>query len=219
MMPDGIYFSVVFFFQAASEQSSVLQAYPLDLVRTRLAAQTTSTYYTGIWHALSTIVKDEGLFGLYRGLGATLTQVAPSLAINYCAYETLRSYWLAHEPGRQSPTVSCTIRNGFAGRLHGAFKLDAWNDMHVELFECYTKLCIDFYALLSTVQSSSCPAKNVYTPLIPSPCLSENWTSTICSHCTKQCSVAAFSLCHCGCTKAISKLHIAGHPAHHSMRY
>ena len=89
--------------------TDVMQAYPLDLVRTRLAAQTTSTYYTGIWHALSTIVKDEGLFGLYRGLGATLTQVAPSLAINYCAYETLRSYWLMHEPGRQAPTVSCSL--------------------------------------------------------------------------------------------------------------
>ena len=83
-----------------------MQAYPLDLVRTRLAAQTTSAYYTGIWHALSTIVKDEGILGLYRGLGATLTQVAPSLAINYCAYETLRSYWMAYEPTRKSPTVS-----------------------------------------------------------------------------------------------------------------
>lgn len=83
-----------------------LQAYPLDLVRTRLAAQTTTHYYKGIWHALSTIVKDEGLFGLYRGLGATLTQVAPSLAMNYCAYETIRSYWMSHEPARQSPTVS-----------------------------------------------------------------------------------------------------------------
>ena len=85
---------------------SGLQAYPLDLVRTRLAAQTTTHYYKGIWHALSTIVKDEGLFGLYRGLGATLTQVAPSLAMNYCAYETLRSYWMSHEPARQSPTAS-----------------------------------------------------------------------------------------------------------------
>ncbi|DBB02363.1 hypothetical protein WJX82_004300 [Trebouxia sp. C0006] len=92
-------------------------AYPLDLVRTRLAAQTTSTYYTGIWHALSTIVKDEGLFGLYRGLGATLTQVAPSLAINYCAYETLRSYWLTHEPGRQAPTVSMSLASGSVAGL------------------------------------------------------------------------------------------------------
>jgi hypothetical protein len=50
-------------------------AYPLDLVRTRLAAQTTMRYYTGINHALRTIVRDEGMVGLYRGLGATLLQV------------------------------------------------------------------------------------------------------------------------------------------------
>ncbi|CAN1173907.1 Mitochondrial substrate carrier family protein B [Linum perenne] len=39
--------------------------YPLDLVRTRLAAQ-------GIGHALKTICKEEGVLGLYKGLGATL---------------------------------------------------------------------------------------------------------------------------------------------------
>lgn len=51
------------------------QAYPLDLVRTRLAAQTTQRYYTGIGHALRTIAAEEGLRGLYRGMGATLVQV------------------------------------------------------------------------------------------------------------------------------------------------
>lgn len=96
--------------------SHAVQAYPLDLVRTRLAAQTTSHYYNGIWHALSTIVREEGMFGLYRGLGATLTQVGPSLAMNYCAYETLRSYWVAHEPSLQRPTVSIT--HGSSSRMH-----------------------------------------------------------------------------------------------------
>lgn len=52
-----------------------VQAYPLDLVRTRLAAQTTQRYYTGIGHALRTIVAEEGVRGLYGGLGATLVQV------------------------------------------------------------------------------------------------------------------------------------------------
>jgi hypothetical protein len=51
------------------------QAYPLDLVRTRLAAQTQGQYYHGILPTLRTIVADEGLIGLYRGLGATLLQV------------------------------------------------------------------------------------------------------------------------------------------------
>lgn len=92
-------------------------AYPLDLVRTRLAAQTTSHYYTGISHALRTIVKDEGVFGLYRGLRATLLQVAPSLAINYCAYETLRSQWLAHETTLQAPTVAMSLACGSVAGL------------------------------------------------------------------------------------------------------
>ena len=71
-----------------------LQAYPLDLVRTRLSAQTKGQYYKGIAHAVRTIARDEGLLGLYRGLGATLLQVTPSLAINYTAYGTLRAHWL-----------------------------------------------------------------------------------------------------------------------------
>ena len=87
------------------------QAYPLDLVRTRLAAQTTRRYYRGIGHALATIVRDEGGLGLYRGLGATLIQVAPSLAINYAAYETVRSYWLARS-GRSTPTVGTSLACG-----------------------------------------------------------------------------------------------------------
>lgn len=53
----------------------VAQAYPLDLVRTRLAAQTHGHYYNGIVPALRRIVADEGAVGLYRGLGATLLQV------------------------------------------------------------------------------------------------------------------------------------------------
>ena len=82
-----------------------MQAYPLDLVRTRLAAQTSSTYYRGIGGTLRTIVRDEGLAGLYRGLGPTLLQTVPSLAFNYCAYETMRSRWLALAGGGL-PTVN-----------------------------------------------------------------------------------------------------------------
>jgi hypothetical protein len=34
--------------------------------------QTNFTYYRGIGHALQTIIKEEGLLGLYKGLGTTL---------------------------------------------------------------------------------------------------------------------------------------------------
>ncbi|EFN56052.1 hypothetical protein CHLNCDRAFT_35348 [Chlorella variabilis] len=96
--------------------SACALAYPLDLVRTRLAAQTTRSYYTGIGHALRTIVADEGARGLYRGLGPTLLQVAPSLAINYAAYETMRSAWLA-QTDLPTPTVPMSLACGSAAGL------------------------------------------------------------------------------------------------------
>jgi|TARA_B110000971_G_scaffold206225_1_gene229306 solute carrier family 25 phosphate transporter 23/24/25/41 len=64
--------------------------YPLDLVRTRLAAQTTTKHYSGLTNALVTIAKEEGIRGLYRGLAPTLAGVGPNLAINFAAYETFR---------------------------------------------------------------------------------------------------------------------------------
>ncbi|KAL2652920.1 hypothetical protein R1flu_021048 [Riccia fluitans] len=78
--------------------------YPLDLVRTRLAAQTKHMYYTGISHALKTIYTEEGPRGLYKGLGTTLLGVGPNIAINFCVYETLKSLWLQSRP-ESSPVV------------------------------------------------------------------------------------------------------------------
>jgi len=67
--------------------------YPLDLVRTRLAAQTNNIYYRGISHALYSICRCEGVKGLYKGLGPTLMGVGPSIAISFSVYEILRSHW------------------------------------------------------------------------------------------------------------------------------
>ena len=69
-----------------TDLSARLQAYPLDLLRTRLAAQTTSSYYSGISGSLATIVRDEGFAGLYRGLGATLIQARPAAAIPFATH-------------------------------------------------------------------------------------------------------------------------------------
>ncbi|KAK9839432.1 hypothetical protein WJX81_001730 [Elliptochloris bilobata] len=101
-------------------------AYPLDLVRTRLAAQTGVRYYHGIAHALRTIVREEGARGLYSGLGATLLQVTPSLAINYTAYGTLRSTWCQLRAD-DDPTVTMSlVCGGVAGLVSSTatFPLD-----------------------------------------------------------------------------------------------
>ncbi|XP_021769071.1 mitochondrial substrate carrier family protein B-like isoform X1 [Chenopodium quinoa] len=90
--------------------TSAAATYPLDLVRTRLAAQTNVTYYKGIWHALHTISKEEGVFGLYKGIGATLLSVGPNIAISFSVYETLRSYWQLQRP--QDSTVLVSLACG-----------------------------------------------------------------------------------------------------------
>ncbi|XP_059456728.1 uncharacterized protein LOC132186722 isoform X2 [Corylus avellana] len=99
--------------------------YPLDLVRTRLAAQTNLIYYRGIWHALQTICKEEGILGLYKGLGATLLGVGPSIAISFSAYETLRSFWKSHRPEDSTAIASlaCGSLSGIASST-ATFPLD-----------------------------------------------------------------------------------------------
>uniref|UniRef100_A0A1J3C735 Mitochondrial substrate carrier family protein B n=1 Tax=Noccaea caerulescens TaxID=107243 RepID=A0A1J3C735_NOCCA len=88
--------------------------YPLDLVRTRLAAQRNAMYYQGIGHAFRTICKEEGLLGLYKGLGATMLGVGPTLAINFATYEYMKSFWLSHRPNDSTLIVSLGC-GGLAG--------------------------------------------------------------------------------------------------------
>ncbi|XP_041028094.1 mitochondrial substrate carrier family protein B-like isoform X1 [Juglans microcarpa x Juglans regia] len=99
--------------------------YPLDLVRTRLAAQTNSSYYRGIWHAFHTICRDEGFMGLYKGLGATLLNVGPSIAISFSVYETLRSFWQCQRRNDSTVMVSlaCGSLSGIASST-ATFPLD-----------------------------------------------------------------------------------------------
>ncbi|BFG36278.1 hypothetical protein CerSpe_225520 [Prunus speciosa] len=99
--------------------------YPLDLVRTRLAAQRNALYYRGIGHAFHTISREEGFLGLYKGLGATLLGVGPSIAISFSVYEALRSFWQSERPNDSTVMVSlaCGSLSGIASST-ATFPLD-----------------------------------------------------------------------------------------------
>lgn len=72
---------------------ATIACYPIDLIRTRLATQLNSDVrYNGIRHAAQRIRAEEGFFGLYRGLGATLMVTVPNLAINFTLYESLKDH-------------------------------------------------------------------------------------------------------------------------------
>jgi hypothetical protein len=69
------------------------------------SATTATAPHAGIAGTLRSIVAAEGPRGLYRGLGATLAQVAPALAINYSVYGRLRAAWMEGRPPGEPPTV------------------------------------------------------------------------------------------------------------------
>ncbi|CAJ1801440.1 unnamed protein product [Sphenostylis stenocarpa] len=96
--------------------TSATATYPLDLLRTRLAAQRSSMYYRGISHAFKTIYREEGFLGLYKGLGATLLSVGPNIAISFSVYDGLRFFWQSRRPDDSTVMVSlaCGSLSGIA---------------------------------------------------------------------------------------------------------
>jgi len=81
--------------------TSTVLTFPLDLVRTRLTVQTTASAdsrllaarYTGMFHCLFSIWKEEGFFALYKGMGVSLLGIVPYVAINYASYETIKQFF------------------------------------------------------------------------------------------------------------------------------
>ena len=65
--------------------------YPLDLLRTRFAAQGNDKVYPSLTKAVIRIGKEEGLRGFFRGLGPGLGQIIPYMGIFFAVYETLRA--------------------------------------------------------------------------------------------------------------------------------
>lgn len=68
--------------------------YPLDLLRTRFAAQGNSVgvdrAYANLRVAVRDIFRDEGWRGYFRGLSAGLGQIVPFMGLFFALYETLR---------------------------------------------------------------------------------------------------------------------------------
>lgn len=64
--------------------------YPLDLLRTRFAAQGTEKIYSSLLSSIRDIAREEGPRGFFQGLGAGVGQIIPYMGIFFSAYETLR---------------------------------------------------------------------------------------------------------------------------------
>jgi solute carrier family 25 thiamine pyrophosphate transporter 19 len=64
--------------------------YPLDLLRTRFAAQGKERLYKGLFSGIAMIHRNEGTKGFFRGLTAANAQIIPYMGLFFTLYETFK---------------------------------------------------------------------------------------------------------------------------------
>jgi solute carrier family 25 thiamine pyrophosphate transporter 19 len=82
--------AVNFLSGAAAGAAATTATYPLDLLRTRFAAQGNERVYTSIAASVQQIASQEGLGGFFRGLGAGVSQIVPYMGLFFTSYEGLK---------------------------------------------------------------------------------------------------------------------------------
>ncbi|RMX78776.1 hypothetical protein D0867_16541, partial [Hortaea werneckii] len=75
---------------AAAGTAATTATYPLDLLRTRFAAQGTEKVYAGLLASLRDITRHEGPAGFFRGLSAGVGQIVPYMGLFFACYEALK---------------------------------------------------------------------------------------------------------------------------------
>lgn len=81
----------------AAGATSLLFVYPLDFARTRLAADVgkgDQRQFTGLGHCISTIYKQDGLVGLYRGFGVSVGGIIVYRAAFFGCFDTAKQVLL-----------------------------------------------------------------------------------------------------------------------------
>ncbi|KAI4380279.1 hypothetical protein MLD38_006488 [Melastoma candidum] len=115
---------------SAAGGTAVMCTYPLDLARTKLAYQVKNTIknsgsgmsgsctlpaYNGIRDVLTSVYKEGGIRGLYRGVGPTLTGILPYAGLKFYVYEELKS----HVPEEHQKSIVMRLSCGAMAGLFG----------------------------------------------------------------------------------------------------
>lgn len=63
---------------------------PVDTAKTRMMAATSAGTYRSMWHCITTTVRQEGPWAVYKGFIPTFTRIACHTVITFAVYERLR---------------------------------------------------------------------------------------------------------------------------------
>ena len=82
--------------------------YPFDVLRRRFQVNSMKGMgyqYTSISGAIASIIKAEGVRGLYKGLWPNLLKVAPSMASSWLSFEMTRDFLVSLSPDAEEPIL------------------------------------------------------------------------------------------------------------------
>lgn len=105
------YFSL--FCGAAAGATATTITYPLDLLRTRFAAQGLPPVYNSIGHAITTIYRTNGIKGFYYGICPSLWQFVPYVGIQFYVYDGLQKF--LRRKNVDAGTIGHTLCGAMAG--------------------------------------------------------------------------------------------------------
>ncbi|ORY93818.1 mitochondrial carrier domain-containing protein [Syncephalastrum racemosum] len=116
----GVFFAGL----AAGTTEAVLVVSPMDLIKIRLQAQRNSMAdpmdipkYRNAPHAAYTIVKEEGIRALYKGVALTALRQATNQAANFTAYQELKRIGRKVQELDELPSYQTLVIGGISGAM------------------------------------------------------------------------------------------------------
>jgi len=99
-----------------SKAVAVLASYPREVVRTRMQEQAVNGIfkYRGLLGTVSTVLKEEGLRGLYSGIGVHLARSVPTSAIMFVTFELIAKALAAYSTEDVAVGKAKIVRSGGA---------------------------------------------------------------------------------------------------------
>ncbi|KAL1934259.1 hypothetical protein VTP01DRAFT_6441 [Rhizomucor pusillus] len=116
----GVFFAGL----AAGTTEAVLVVSPMDLIKIRLQAQRNSMAdpmdipkYRNAPHAAYTIIKEEGIRALYKGVALTALRQATNQAANFTAYQELKKWGKKLQDVEELPSYQTLVIGGISGAM------------------------------------------------------------------------------------------------------
>ncbi|ERE69132.1 thiamine pyrophosphate carrier-like protein [Cricetulus griseus] len=100
-------FSAHFVCGGLSAGAATLAVHPVDVLRTRLAAQGEPKIYSNLRDAVSTMYRTEGPLVFYKGLTPTVIAIFPYAGLQFSCYRSLKQVydWVIPPDGKQTVSV------------------------------------------------------------------------------------------------------------------